>query len=41
MSNSDIPPTDFDEVETQDEQDAVFGVDRPAIVDVPDEDDGA
>jgi len=43
MSNSDIPGTDFDDVNNQDEEDAVFG-DQPAVVDVPDdenEDDGA
>jgi hypothetical protein len=40
MSNSDIPPTDFDDIETQDEQDAVFGI-SPPVVDVPDDDDGA
>jgi hypothetical protein len=41
MSNSDIPATDFDDIENQDEEDAVFGATR-AIIDVPDEseDDG-
>jgi hypothetical protein len=39
MSNSDVPPTDFDDIETQDEEDAVFDVDQPAAADVPD--DGA
>jgi len=39
MSNSDIPATDFDDVENQDEEDAVFGTTRN-VVDVPDDDAG-
>jgi len=40
---AEIPPTDFDAVEVQDEQDVVFGVTTPRPqLDVPDdEEDGA
>jgi hypothetical protein len=36
MSDSDIPATDFDDIENQDEEDTVFGTTR-AVIDVPDE----
>ena len=34
-----IPSTDLDDVDNQDEEDVVFDVDRPALVDIPDADD--
>jgi hypothetical protein len=36
--SADIPPTDFDDIENQDQEDVVFGRDKPVTVDEPDDD---